>query len=52
MEPKKNSFWTNFGAEMDPEMDPKMDPKLDQTWNQQKVKTAPHAKGGVSSKVL
>ena len=22
MEPNKSSFWTNFGAEMDPEMDP------------------------------
>ena len=33
MEPKKNSFWTNFGAEMEPEMEPEMDPKLDQNWN-------------------
>ena len=36
MEPKKASFWTNFGAKKDPEMDPKMDPKLDQKWNRNK----------------
>ena len=27
MEPKKNSFWTNFGAEMDPEMETEIDKK-------------------------
>ena len=32
MEPK-NSFWTNFGAEMDPEIEPPKKRKLDQKWN-------------------
>ena len=35
-EPKKNSFWSNFGAEMDPKMNPQIYKKLDQKLTQNK----------------
>ena len=43
MEPKQNSFWTNFGAEMDPEMEPEME-----TWPEMEpkyVKNAAYVQG-------
>ena len=37
MEPKKVSFWTDFGAKMDP----KMDPKWTKNWTKNGTKNGP-----------